>query len=365
MEKNIVHDLKSDCKVKKRMNTKDDYHPVGDYDPKLTKLTGSIYTYSKNMLNQKYIDVIKQSNLVTNFSRNQIVGYLMNYKKNLKELIGETPPKYKLVGNDNKSIDLITKLNEFIKWKREFDPSKVILDPKFYPKRSNIDMVKLKKMLDTTGMEGTSLRKLATENNVSVGTMHKVVNQILGYSYRSVNPLNVKAVNQANMNSILLFMLRHSLLVEEDSRFIYMDESSFNNHKRAKKRWIHKRRITYCYDFGRVESLSLTLAISNTEVLLSHYKRRSNKSVDTQRFITELVDTVSTHHRYGSLYEKKKIALILDNAKIHKTNEMKDLLISTDFKVLFLPPYTPQFNPVELAFNFLKRNFYRLSFTCM
>lgn len=37
MEKDIVHGLKSDCKVKKRMNTKDDYHPVGDYDPKLTK----------------------------------------------------------------------------------------------------------------------------------------------------------------------------------------------------------------------------------------------------------------------------------------------------------------------------------------
>ena len=51
------------------------------------------------------------------------------------------------------------------------------------------------------------------------------------------------------------------------------------------------------------------------------------------------------------MYDDKKLVLILDNAKIHKTEEVKETLIGTGFKVLFLPPYTPQFNPIELVFN--------------
>ena len=85
-------------------------------------------------------------------------------------------------------------------------------------------------------MEGTSLRKLTEEYRVSVGTMHIVVKRILGYRYKQIYSLNVKAVNQRNMNSTLLFMMKHSLLIEDKHKFIYIDESSLNNQKISRKR---------------------------------------------------------------------------------------------------------------------------------
>jgi hypothetical protein len=48
-----------------------------------------------------------------------------------------------------------------------------------------------------------------------------------------------------------------------------------------------------------------------------------------------------------------KIKLIMDNAKIHIANLTK-LLVNDFYHVLYLPPYTPQLNPIEYCFNKLK-----------
>ena len=46
--------------------------------------------------------------------------------------------------------------------------------------------------------------------------------------------------------------------------------------------------------------------------------------------------------------------VIMDNCSIHHTNEVESVL--NDFGVIshFLPPYSPDFNPIELAFSKVK-----------
>ena len=46
--------------------------------------------------------------------------------------------------------------------------------------------------------------------------------------------------------------------------------------------------------------------------------------------------------------------LILDNCSIHHIVEVKDLLHQAGILVLFLPPYSPDLNPIEEAFNYIK-----------
>lgn len=46
--------------------------------------------------------------------------------------------------------------------------------------------------------------------------------------------------------------------------------------------------------------------------------------------------------------------LIMDNCSIHHTQETKELLESTGILVIFLPPYSPDYNPVEELFSYLK-----------
>ena len=76
------------------------------------------------------------------------------------------------------------------------------------------------------------------------------------------------------------------------------------------------------------------------------------KSEDFHEFISELkID--------------KKSYLLMDNLKVHHATKscqkkglstIKELLVSKNIEPEYLPPYTPELNPVELCFNFLRNN---------
>lgn len=51
--------------------------------------------------------------------------------------------------------------------------------------------------------------------------------------------------------------------------------------------------------------------------------------------------------------------LLLDNASIHKCSATRKVAADKGFKLLFTPPYTPEFNPVEMMFGTIKNKFYK------
>ena len=48
--------------------------------------------------------------------------------------------------------------------------------------------------------------------------------------------------------------------------------------------------------------------------------------------------------------------VVLDNAKIHKTLMVRKLIEKAGCHLLYLPPYSPDFNPIEKLWSALKRN---------
>jgi transposase len=44
--------------------------------------------------------------------------------------------------------------------------------------------------------------------------------------------------------------------------------------------------------------------------------------------------------------EFRGYSLIMDNAKVHKTHEVSEAVASVGLIPIFLPPYTPQLNPI-------------------
>ena len=46
--------------------------------------------------------------------------------------------------------------------------------------------------------------------------------------------------------------------------------------------------------------------------------------------------------------------LVLDNCSIHRVDEVLELSRSTGIVVMFLPPYSPDYNPAEEAFSYVK-----------
>ena len=51
----------------------------------------------------------------------------------------------------------------------------------------------------------------------------------------------------------------------------------------------------------------------------------------------------------------RRICLVLDNAPYNKSYQVKDLASELRIKILYLPPYSPNLNPIERLWKFMKK----------
>ncbi|KAF7372240.1 DDE family endonuclease [Mycena venus] len=49
-----------------------------------------------------------------------------------------------------------------------------------------------------------------------------------------------------------------------------------------------------------------------------------------------------------------KSVIVMDNAQIHKDPQIRELIEARGMWVMYIPPYSPDFNPIELAFLSIK-----------
>ena len=52
--------------------------------------------------------------------------------------------------------------------------------------------------------------------------------------------------------------------------------------------------------------------------------------------------------------ESPKSIVIMDNCSIHHVSEVEQLFDAVGIVVLFLPPYSPDYNPIEQTFSYVK-----------
>jgi len=59
-------------------------------------------------------------------------------------------------------------------------------------------------------------------------------------------------------------------------------------------------------------------------------------------------------------YPNKNSVIVMDNAKIYHDEKLVESIEQMGCKIIYLPPYSPDFNPIETAFSgiksWLKRN---------
>ena len=95
------------------------------------------------------------------------------------------------------------------------------------------------------------------------------------------------------------------------------------------------------------ERLTLLSSISKDTLKYQIIKGSVNSDIYL-KFITDNKDSLKNRN------------LVQDNARIHHSKKVKNYCIENDIKMIYNPPYTPEFNPIELIFNKLKTEFKKL-----
>ena len=104
------------------------------------------------------------------------------------------------------------------------------------------------------------------------------------------------------------------------------------------------KRISMPAPANRGTNISIIGAISTTGVEAALYGEWSTNGDIFETFIgTQLLPVLS-----------KSSVVIMDNVKFHGSEKVKDLVDSVGAKIIFLPPYSPDLNPIEPMWSKLK-----------
>lgn len=101
--------------------------------------------------------------------------------------------------------------------------------------------------------------------------------------------------------------------------------------------WIHKSNCTkiMANNCSTRVNISGALELATMSLVANHYE-----TIDSS-YIIEFLQGLN------AVYEGKTIHIILDNGRYHKTETVKNYCENNNIKLHFLPPYSPNLNPIE------------------
>jgi transposase len=196
----------------------------------------------------------------------------------------------------------------------------------------------------------------------------------LGYSLQ----VATKRAKQQDEGERLLYKEVFEEVVDTNNlqQLIYLDETHRSQNASRRRRHWSKRGVTPVSlepFFGRFDArftmigacdingfVKSTCDVIEREHGGSRETDPTRGTVNQNRFelwISEFLAPVLGNFVNG---EPRSI-VILDNASIHHSKRVVELIEATGAKILFLPPYSPDLNPIELKFNLYKANMRRNS----
>ena len=181
---------------------------------------------------------------------------------------------------------------------------------------------------------------------VSVSTVSRTL-QRLYFSQKSVS---IRALEQNNILQAA-YMNRIADIITNPDMLMFIDEAAHNRHTSGRRKgWAPLGR--HCIQhrpFVRGQRLSI-LPVLTTEGIITHDIIPG--SVTTERFIQFLQELVIP---LTNPYPGPRSVLILNNCNIHHSGKIRALVEDEAMcKLIFLPPYSPDLNPIEQAFSSIK-----------
>ena len=131
----------------------------------------------------------------------------------------------------------------------------------------------------------------------------------------------------------------------EASRFVFVDECSTNTSLRPLYAWSRRGERALCKaprNWGKNVTLLSSMTLSGMGPSLA-VEGATTRAVFEAYVEKALVPTL----RPGQV-------VVMDNLTAHKGERVRKLIAERGCELLYLPPYSPDFNPIEQAFSKLK-----------
>ncbi len=201
-----------------------------------------------------------------------------------------------------------------------------------------------------------SARKLASqismelEESISPTT---VIETLKNCGYVCNKPLEVPFLSESNKKKRYDFCKRHKN--DKFSNVCFMDEAVFQLCENRQLVWWcptteEKPVLEYPADKSKV---MVSGGISRKGLTDLYFWSLRDENVDAFGY-TECLEQILIP-RMDNLYGHGKWRLVHDNARIHKAHHTQDFLIDNDIKTLDHPPYSPDLNPIEKVWGYLKK----------
>ena len=201
-------------------------------------------------------------------------------------------------------------------------------------------------------------------NDTTYYEVYSILKKELNFSWRKASQRPPRWFQESLEEARNIFKQFVLKLKEREFIIVWIDESSFNSAALPLYSWMLKGKDPDRIIRQSSERFNVIAAQWRKEVYFM-LKRSTIKEEQFKEFWMQL-DNELKFRLAKNTYEKRMV-IMFDNASIHKTKAVKQLIKKLKWVAFTIPPYSPELNQIEHTFGILKtkiskRNFNEKSF---
>jgi transposase len=186
------------------------------------------------------------------------------------------------------------------------------------------------------------IKKFNINENVSVSLIKKIL-KILNYTKKKAQ----RKIYNNNLKKHLMNKREFKKKIKNINKddIICLDEVAIDRNTYKCSGYCHSsKRLKFYIDMKNLRfKKSLIVAIDINKVIKFEILENKNANTDIfLKFIEELTKKISNKY------------ILMDNVNFHHNKKVIETIEKSNNKVLFIPPYSPEFNPIEKVFSVFK-----------
>jgi len=170
----------------------------------------------------------------------------------------------------------------------------------------------------------------------------------LHFSVKRISPIPISRNTPENIEVRRVYGYKFLEMDRERDKVFYIDETGIAVHTRLNYgRSRRGQRANLTVRAIRGKNYSVCMAMNWKGIVLYEPQDKAFNSFSFAEFLKKLIDKLQENGVNGAY-------LVMDNASFHHTEEIQNLMATTDHQIVYLPPYSPFLNPIENLFNQFK-----------